>query len=454
MMKILFWNIRGLGASGRRNQLRELRKVHGVDAICLQETIKSDFSPWDLQSLSDGESFEWVWTAASGHSGGTLTGVKIASATVVAKDRGVFFSSLGLISSEDNFQWEMINVYGPVQNDRRLEFLQELSQKLLNTSCPIMLGGDFNLIRYAWEKSSGNINQFWLDSFNGFIMDNGLLEINRIGSKYTWTNKQANPIMCVLDRVLICNGFNSHYGRATCETVTRVGSDHNPLVVNTADHRFRQQRNFRFEMYWMEQQGFKETILSKWPVRGGYPIQDFWRDLKSATRKFCRGWGANNQSQFKKDKRVLLEKLREFDRVADSGEVTTTQWQIRYTLEAELERIYNIEELHLKRQGGIKWILKGDANNSFFHGIASGRRRRSAIFYLEDNGVEIRDLDHIRKHVDLFYKELFCAEAGGEIMLGDNFWGADCTLSQDEADELIKPFTLKEIETALKNDGL
>jgi hypothetical protein len=63
-----------------------------VDAICLQETIRSDFSPWDLNLLSGGESFEWVWTAASGHSGGTLTGVKTTSVIVVAQDRGVFFS--------------------------------------------------------------------------------------------------------------------------------------------------------------------------------------------------------------------------------------------------------------------------------------------------------------------------------------------------------------------------
>jgi hypothetical protein len=39
---------------------------------------------------------------------------------------------------------------------------------------------------------------------------------------------------------------------------------------------------------------------------------------------------------------------------------------------------------------------------------------------------------------------------GGEIKLGDNFWGSECTLSQDEAVELIKPFSLKEIEIALK----
>jgi hypothetical protein len=49
-----------------------------------------------------------------------------------------------------------------------------------------------------------------------------------------------------------------------------------------------------------------------------------------------------------------------------------------------------------------------------------------------------------------FYKDLFSAEEGGEIKLGDNFWGSESTLSQEEAAELIKPFSLKEIENALK----
>jgi exonuclease III len=43
-MMIFFWNIRGLGVSGRRNKLRELCKKHKVGVICLQETIKADFS--------------------------------------------------------------------------------------------------------------------------------------------------------------------------------------------------------------------------------------------------------------------------------------------------------------------------------------------------------------------------------------------------------------------------
>jgi hypothetical protein len=55
--------------------------------------------------------------------------------------------------------------------------------------------------------------------------------------------------------------------------------------------------------------GFKEVVLASWPERGDKIVQDHWRDVKAATRKFCKGWGANVNSQMKKDKKDLLSKL-------------------------------------------------------------------------------------------------------------------------------------------------
>jgi hypothetical protein len=40
--------------------------------------------------------------------------------------------------------------------------------------------------------------------------------------------------------------------------------------------------------------------LGKWPRRGECAIQDFWREIKAATRKYCMCWGANTQSQLKR----------------------------------------------------------------------------------------------------------------------------------------------------------
>jgi plasmid maintenance system killer protein len=208
-----------------------------------------------------------------------------------------------------------------------------------------------------------------MDTFNKFILDNGLLELPIFGSKYTWTNKQLNPIMSVLDRVLVCNLFNSHYREASCDSINRVGSDHNPLIVDTKDSRLRQQYIFRFEPLWLDQQGFKDMLKSKWPERMGRPIHDFWKEIKSATRKFCRGWSAHFQSQLKKNKKNLLDKIEIIDKDSDLRELDVTQWQSRYNLEAELEQIYSLEELQLKRQSGIKWTLKGMPTIAFFMGL-------------------------------------------------------------------------------------
>jgi endonuclease/exonuclease/phosphatase (EEP) superfamily protein YafD len=83
----------------------------------------------------------------------------------------------------------VINVYGPVQVERKTEFLEELSQKITSLEDPFIIGGDFNMIRFAWEKSSDNIKQLWMDNFNAFIRDNGVKEMHRKGSKFTWSNK-------------------------------------------------------------------------------------------------------------------------------------------------------------------------------------------------------------------------------------------------------------------------
>jgi exonuclease III len=326
-MKILFWNVRGLGADGRRKQLRELRDFHRVDIVCLQETFKSDFSVGELSSLSEGSPFEWCWTAANGHSGGTLTGVNSFLANILQKECGEFFSSMKIETKADKFTWEVVNIYGPVQTDRKAGFLLELSQKIMNMSWPFLLGGDFNMIRFPWEKSTDNINHTWMDLFNNFILDNNLLELTRKGGKYTWTNKQINLVMSVLDRVLNCAEWDLHYRDASCETITRVGSDHSPIIVNTSDNRFHRQQNFRFKMHWLEQQGFRESVVIKWPIRRLHEnIQDFWKEVKAATRRFCRGWGANFQAQTRKNKSLLLEKIKALDVLAESNNLNQVQW--------------------------------------------------------------------------------------------------------------------------------
>jgi len=67
------------------------------------------------------------------------------------------------------FQWMLLNIYGPAHDDRKMEFLEEIQNKVLSSDLPMMLGGDFNLVRKVDEKSSGNVDVHLMDAFNEMI---------------------------------------------------------------------------------------------------------------------------------------------------------------------------------------------------------------------------------------------------------------------------------------------
>jgi hypothetical protein len=103
-----------------------------------------------------------------------------------------------------NWRWEMLAVYGPAQHEKSREFIAELSRKCLYATLPMVLGGDFNLIRNANEKNNSNFDQSLMDRFNMFIELHNLQEIKRTGPRFTWTNKQKNPVMAGQEPSLLC----------------------------------------------------------------------------------------------------------------------------------------------------------------------------------------------------------------------------------------------------------
>ena len=149
------------------------------------------------------------------------------------EDRGEYFQSLQVRNIEDGFQWELVNTYGPVQDEKKEEYLQELGGKIKECGWPMIIGGDFNLVRRVEEKSSGNVDVRFMVAFNDMIDDTELLKLHRGGSRYTWTNKQVDPIQSVLDRVLVNNNWEDKYPLVRVTSITRIGSNHNPLIVDT-----------------------------------------------------------------------------------------------------------------------------------------------------------------------------------------------------------------------------
>jgi hypothetical protein len=124
----------------------------------------------------------------------------------------------------------MIIVYGPAHHDQSANFISELSRKCMFVTLPLVIGGDFNLIRTSCDKNNSNVNPVLMNMFNMFIDLHQLQEIKRSDFIYSWTNKQTAPVMENLDRILMSKWECKH---PLCFTwsKTRVGLDHWPFFL-------------------------------------------------------------------------------------------------------------------------------------------------------------------------------------------------------------------------------
>jgi len=74
-MRFLFWNVRGLGKSSRKQQVREFIEEHKLQMVGLQETMKESFTDRELLDIAGTKDFTWQWLPPKGKSGGILMGV-------------------------------------------------------------------------------------------------------------------------------------------------------------------------------------------------------------------------------------------------------------------------------------------------------------------------------------------------------------------------------------------
>ena len=149
--------------------------------------------------------------APRGRSSGMILGAHLLTFDIGEIEEGEFFIRFKLRHKEDDFKFNLISVYGPAQLDQKPNFLSEMVRVCSKEALPIIIGGDFNIIRRPDEKNNDNYNDRWPFMFNAVIDALNLREIDLSGRKYTWANNLTNQTFEKLDRVLACTDFESKF---------------------------------------------------------------------------------------------------------------------------------------------------------------------------------------------------------------------------------------------------
>ena len=183
---------------------------------------------------------------------------------------------------------------------------------------PIIIGGDFNIIRRPDEKNNENYSDRWPFMFNAVIDALNLREIELSGRKFTWANNLRNQTFEKLDRVLVCTDFESKYSYSTVHSLTREISDHTPLLFSTNDSSSTYQPQFKFELGWLLRDRFCEMVSEVWrnTLVSGSPIER-WQIKIRRLRQHLRGWAKHVSGEYKKEKTTLLNKLDDLDKKAE-----------------------------------------------------------------------------------------------------------------------------------------
>nr|GEZ39765.1 RNA-directed DNA polymerase, eukaryota [Tanacetum cinerariifolium] len=247
----------------------------------------------------------------------------------VAGDDNSFMHTVGGI------KLMIVVVYAPQEASEKRMFWDYLTHVSDQWDGEIVMIGDFNEVRYKSKRFGSNFKAHDADIFNSFIHNAGLNKVHLGGSAFTWFHNSATKMI---------NGFDKLV-RDACNDAT----------------------------------GNKKNA-----------IHNFMYKLKYTKEKF-RGW----LSTYRLNSRGALAKLKEvlkmFDEAIDKGNSPFEMVHKRLETLNKIQQVNNTHMSEVAQKAKIKWVVEGDENTKFFHGMLNKKCNQRIIRGIMANGTWIDD---------------------------------------------------------------
>ncbi|KAK8485727.1 hypothetical protein V6N11_063486 [Hibiscus sabdariffa] len=157
VMRVLFWNVRGLGAASKQRVVREIVRKHRCTILLLQETKLETISEALISRLWFDDQCRFAFVPSIGKSGGVAVVwnlVEFVMENIHVAYR--FITVVGLWALE---QWRcgVMGVYNSCVVPEQVQVWLEIHSFLNSMSIPWCIRGDFNMVlsdSERWGRSS------------------------------------------------------------------------------------------------------------------------------------------------------------------------------------------------------------------------------------------------------------------------------------------------------------
>ncbi|KAL5583298.1 hypothetical protein UlMin_015740 [Ulmus minor] len=444
-MKIVSWNVRGIGSGRKRGVIKENLLKMRPDFVVLQETKKEILEEKLVGSLWKARNRSWVALPAEGRSGGIIIiwdvrGVRVRNSLV-----GRF--SVSIEVEEGDGSWWFTGVYGPNDYRERKEFWEELYG--LHTICgpKWCLGGDFNVVRFCHEKYPLGRRTRSVRQFDELIRELALKDLALHNASFTWSNFRETPVKCRLDRFLFTEEWGAGKSDIRQETGSRTCSDHMPLILDTSPVSWGP-TPFRLENMWLGHSSFRQECEKWWreiEVEGweSYKIMEKLRALK----EYIKVWNKEIFGDTRIIKKEVVDKIDEIDKKEENRQLGDGERELRVRLRNQLEEITFKEMVAWRQKMKFRWIKEWDYNSAMFHRMVSYWRNKNVINrIIREDELVLTDQREIVNEIVSFYENLYKETSTGWWDFEEINWGS---ISVERVEWLERPFEEEEIKKAV-----
>ncbi|GMI85575.1 hypothetical protein HRI_002226800 [Hibiscus trionum] len=375
---ILSWNLRGMGRPEKVRALINLLGEVRCNVCFIHETKLGAMKPCLANRLQGRRFGGLAWSPAEGASGGLVSlwdeSFFVAETTVVNRRFIAVTGTLVSVSKQCCF----INLYAPNEpGDRRIIF-EEISVLISNAQCPVVVGGDFNVVLDESERQG---SAEWVDRgamLKDFIYQNALVDLPLLGDRFTWFRGGASKAASRIDRILMSQDFVYWFPMVTQRALRKSLSDHKAIVVGEAIAKG-SSGSFKLFSHWLDVSEVIHLIENVVSTVRGKKLSLILKKVREAIKEWVSNFRASKQNKISvlKDKITALE-----EQVRGSGYNAELGSALK-TLKNDLWAAYRREEREWHQKSREKWFVDGDRNTRYFHLLASLRRNRNLIHKVE-----------------------------------------------------------------------
>ncbi|GLT55434.1 hypothetical protein SLA2020_285550 [Shorea laevis] len=449
-MKIVSFNVRGLGGALKKKEVGKLMRMERPDLLFLQETKLEIVDNGMCRCLWHSDGFEWAMKESVGAAGGLLC---IWDNLKFVKDMeftGEGYIGISGVWGPEKKRCHFVNVYAPNDRQKKLKVWEELSQMIVEKGGRWMLARDFNAVRCIEERKGRTGETPEMRDFDNFIESTGLVDVRLTNQRFTWYRPDGTS-MSRLDRFLVTPEMSNMASEWQQQGIRRTISNHCAIIMKARNADWGP-KPFRVLDAWQQHPDFKKFVEEKWnemKVTGyaGYRCQQKLKQLKGILKSWNKEVFGDVETQFEK----VAAQVEQMDLKSEFDELT--DWEVNSRKEGfqEMWDIMRKREALWKQKSRSNWIRFGDENTSYFHRMANGRRTKNTITSIMCDGRWVEEPDTVKKEVVQYFRNLFQADSWRRPRLGGLKFRQ---ISEEDKVWPERPFSVEEIEEALKScDG-